>query len=221
MAAITFRQIANTYLDLLTRPKLPEAFRWPRARRDLLLLRFQFSYLFFSFLFFSTASRNYLLWIFDKKSQGSGCHDRFLWIYILQNGPRALTDRRGSRCVVEIVTRRAIVSCNSIGTNKRLRNISSRRTFFSRSPVYIYFACSRVFADFFGANIVRQNKYVKRKGDRAPIHWFYVATLFIVQYIELVDTIRCVMRHNNGIFFKIVHCQSGERVSGETGTFAH
>ena len=27
MAAITFRQTANTYLDLLTRPKLPEAFQ--------------------------------------------------------------------------------------------------------------------------------------------------------------------------------------------------
>lgn len=49
------------------------------------------------------------------------------------------------------------------------------------------------------------------KESRAPIHWFYVATLFIVQYIGLVDTIRCVMRHNNGIFFKIVHCQTRER----------
>lgn len=51
------------------------------------------------------------------------------------------------------------------------------------------------------------------KESRAPIHWFYVATLFIVQYIGLVDTIRCVMRHNNGIFFKIVHCQTRERAA--------
>lgn len=58
-----------------------------------------------------------------------------------------------------------------------------------------------------------------KKGVGASIHRFYVSALFIVQYIGLVDTIRCVMRHNNGIFSKTVHCRSWTKKVGASTRF--